>query len=436
MKTCFKLLLALLVVTNVYCHESDSHSGSEEYGRDGLVLTQEYVDSLGVCKSHAKILDLRYLNIIAIENNAFQNCEYLIKLELSYNRIRKIKANAFNGLFSLLELSLEFNQIEFIAPNAFDALINVKKFNINNNLLKVFDAITFNAMINLVELYCAHNNIKNVNWDFIFNPKLEVLDFKSNEISVISRCNGTITEACPNPDGPIPIDFKIRVLDLANNKIKYISEFDFYVCRRLEILILSHNKIEAIHSKAFTYNGAIVGLKLDNNKLKDLEPNTFSCICQVDQCYIECLSTSLPCQMQMNYLNLANNEFKKVKKHYFQHLRHLVKLTMSYNQIEEIENDSFVNNKELIDLKLDYNRIQTITKETFKGLFNMKFLDLSFNSISYIHEGALYFSSDLKKVCLYSNPITKDYDVVKYLCTQKNNPHCNVQVDKPCTCNE
>ena len=412
--------LILLIATSISLIGCD---GINYYEKEDVVLTAGLIKSLGY-NENSTVFNLRNLKITHISADAFNYFPNAVKIDLSYNKIKEINKETFDGLFVLIELLLNNNEIKHIGPNSFDSLVNLKLINLSFNQLRVFNAPTFNALINIVELYISNNHIEFLDWDNILNENLEVFDVHSNEITFMSLCNGTVTLLCPSVNGPFPIDFKFRVVDLSNNKLKAINEFDYYTTQRIEYLILSHNEIEYIHPRALLLNSALINLQLDYNRIRQIEPYTFDSL------------------INLRILNLSYNELKSFVARTFNPLIYLIELNISFNHLKSIDWDnlkivsleildaqsneidhlSLCNGKKyskrcpdfngpfpykfkLKNLNLKNNQLKKVSQYDFYRHHHLEIIVLSYNQIERIDSGAFVQNTELKELRLDYNKL-------------------------------
>uniref|UniRef100_A0A1B6HJ29 Ig-like domain-containing protein n=1 Tax=Homalodisca liturata TaxID=320908 RepID=A0A1B6HJ29_9HEMI len=198
-------------------------------------------------------------------------------------------------------------------------------------------------------------------------PYLEHIDFSENFISEV-------------PATVFHNLIYLRVLNLADNKLKklpsdllktqkrlselylaknYLSSTNYEVysnCSILKILDLSYNAISKLPDE-MSFNPSLVVLLLNNNRLKDIPASIFSTL------------------KQLQILNLANNEI-------------------------HITSDLFRRLNALENLDLQNNGIEKLPRDCFEGLTNLQVLNLSKNPIDSVDSDLLKTNSDLKTLVL------------------------------------
>jgi len=82
-------------------------------------------------------------------------------------------------------------------------------------------------------------------------------------------------------------------------------------------------------------------------------------------------------------------------------------------------------------MNMAHNKLQIISKDIFNPLYELKYLNLEYNRIIEFNQFALDDSRELRKVCLYENPIDK-YLKPQDICSALYNPECEVYINTPC----
>lgn len=151
----------------------------------------------------------------------------------------------------------------------FNFFSNIEIFNITNVGLQHLDVLSFYNGTNLKEIYMSQNKLKMiVNFLFIPNPELEVLDFSYNQIEKIN-----------------PMAFEgleqIQKIDVSHNKISSIDSRVFRHLKSLQSINLSHNKLRSLSpynfiSKKGNFVSDLKILNLDFNNLKKISPLTLT----------------------------------------------------------------------------------------------------------------------------------------------------------------
>uniref|UniRef100_A0A146LLJ9 Leucine-rich repeat-containing G-protein coupled receptor 6 n=4 Tax=Lygus hesperus TaxID=30085 RepID=A0A146LLJ9_LYGHE len=223
-------------------------------------------------------------------------------------------------------------------------------------------------------------------------------------------------------------------LDLMSNNITEIGEFDLAGLPELEELILTDNRLEKVHSRAFASNlhlkrlslqncglvdvnweifaplKKLTSLQLDQNEIWRVEPDAFENLTELkhlrlDSNRLKDIPTeALSLLPSLDALNLGNNQIKHIPVNAFSSLTELRILYAKRNQISTIHDDAFINLTSLRVLELDDNLLTHIPIALTK-LTDLQELSVSGNKIKYIPSGILQKSQGLAYLELKGNPL-------------------------------
>ncbi|XP_053686127.1 nyctalopin-like [Sabethes cyaneus] len=200
----------------------------------------------------------------------------------------------------------------------------------------------------------SSNAISNVHFTLGFYNQLEVLDISHNRLDTLGSKNFEAQE-------------KLRTLNLSDNVLVSLLKDSFRGLQRLDILLLNDNRIEKIHPTAFQGLNSLRILDLSNNQLVSFE-----------EVVLMPLGT-------LERLNLRNNQLLEVPyETNLQYLRSLHNLDLSVNLIESISNDSFEALRELRSLQLEGNVLTELDLGAFNGLNALKHINLADNNLTII----------------------------------------------------
>uniref|UniRef100_H3B818 Si:ch211-237i5.4 n=2 Tax=Latimeria chalumnae TaxID=7897 RepID=H3B818_LATCH len=177
------------------------------------------------------------------------------------------------------------------------------------------------------------------------------------------------------------------ILDLKHNDLTEIRAESFNALWSMKILILSNNKIEKIHLRAFQSFGFLEKLDLSHNCLNSL-PHDFS--------------ASL---VSLKELKLSSNRLEAVGFNSLQHFESLEKLDLSHNQIVSIERAAFRGLSRLRYLYLQSNRLAMVNNGFFFMLPNLEALLLGRNNITIIEAEAFTSLHTLNILGLIGNQL-------------------------------
>lgn len=342
-------------------------------------------------------LDLSSNRIEEIEVYAFYGLDKLESLNLGNNLIRIIQQGSFHGLGSLYSLGLNSQRLEIIRNNTFVGLTNLEVLDLRMNLIVTVDAFAFAGLDHVYNLYMGSNKIQHVvsntfqglismfslnltyygilNLDeraFVGLINLTMLDLSNNLLTSIKRFTFT------------GLDY-VSHLNISENKLKEIESGSFSGLFSMESLQLTGNRLTKIPGHMLADNKLLRYLDLTNNLLIDIEVNALA-----------------GSSMSLTNLNLYDNRFDFIKRHYFAGLVQLKALNLSYNLISAIESGSFSDSVNLVLLDLSRNCIFEIHEDLLSKLVNLNTIDLSKNTIKRISESAFKNQYNLR-VFKFSN---------------------------------
>ncbi|XP_058837217.1 leucine-rich repeat neuronal protein 3-like [Topomyia yanbarensis] len=200
----------------------------------------------------------------------------------------------------------------------------------------------------------SSNAITNVHFTLGFYYQLEVLDISHNRLDTLGSRN-------------FEAQAKLRTLNLSNNLLGNLLKDSFKGLQLLEILLLNDNRIEKIHPTAFHGLTSLLSLDLTNNQIVSFDEDVFRPLTTLER------------------LSLKNNQLLEVPYDTnLQFLRSLRHLDLSVNLIEFVANDSFEALRELRSLQLDGNVLTELDLGAFNGLNALKHIHMADNNLTLI----------------------------------------------------
>ena len=419
-------------------------------------------------KGHQKLsaLYLNGNNFVVLEN--FKNLSALLTLDLSFNLIKTVKRDALDGSCALRKLLLDnnqltrfpvfdsqttrlrimllsFNLIEHIPYDSFGRLTNLHTCNLSYNNITVFGPFLGEENNSIQSLHMSHNNIKNLaNISLLAFRKIKTVDLSNNLITDISEhywqegmtvvnlnLSGNLltTGTSVLHEWPIILYSRIRsVFDGTRNQIRYIPP-GFFV--RLEVAILSHNKITHIISEHFRGNESCIlkSLFVAWNSIVNIPPNTFEhCLSlqHIDfrgnplmrlEHSLQSLNRVVLSHTPLQSVPLENNVSSKLSMDNMTFFRNLsafnesrqiilpmlrYQLTLSRNHLLFFPT---IDAALLRLLDLSNNRISSIKNDSLLGLRSLAILNMSHNLLTVIQASLFSPWPRLKKIDLEDNRI-------------------------------
>ncbi|CAF1002247.1 unnamed protein product [Brachionus calyciflorus] len=201
--------------------------------------------------------------------------------------------------------------------------------------------------------------------------------------------------------------YYITILNLSNNKLKFVSDNLCYGCPKLKILNISDNLIDTISSNCFAKLINLEELNLSGNHLSLIAPRSFSnpslSILNLSRNKIKSLNAEAFIELpNLSVLNLSSNTISEISVQSFSNLFNLTELNLSSNEIY-VKNVSTQSVDKEIKKKRADKKVRTVIEECFKNLSKLKDLDLSVNNIEYLSESLFAHLVSLEKLNLSDN---------------------------------
>ncbi|XP_032164300.1 extracellular matrix protein 2 isoform X1 [Mustela erminea] len=289
--------------------------------------------------------------ITSVPDGAFNGLPNLERLDLSKNNITSpgIGAKAFKLLKKLMRLNMDGNNLAEIPSELPSALEELK---INENNLQAIDEESLSDLNQLVTLELEGNNLS--------ETSVSPLAFKSLKSLSYLRLGRNKFRIIPQG-----LPASIEELYLENNQIEEITEICFNHTRKINVIVLSYNKIEEsrIAPLAWINQENLESIDLSHNKLYHVP-------------------SYLP--KSLLHLVLLGNQIERIPGYVFGHMEPgLEYLYLSFNRLSDdgVDRVSFYGAyHSLRELFLDHNDLKSIPP----GIQEMKalhFLRLNNNKI-------------------------------------------------------
>ncbi|XP_013363106.1 PREDICTED: toll-like receptor 9 isoform X2 [Chinchilla lanigera] len=453
--------------------------------------------------SHLEGLVLKDSSLHTLEPRWFRGLENLTVLDLSENFLYDCitKTRAFQGLARLRKLNLSFNyckRVSFahrhLAPS-FGNLASLQELNLNGIFFRSLSENTLKPLVRLPLLQTLNLQMNFINQAqlSIFGafPNLSFVDLSDNRISGAPTLVKALGETgdenrvwlAPEDLAPAPLgkpkseDFMPRckgkfTLDLSGNNLVKVQSEMFTNLSRLRCLILSHNCIsQAVNGSQFQPLISLQVLDLSHNKLDLYHGLSFTELPQLRA--LDLSYNSQPFGMQgighnlsfvsrlqkLQYLSLAHNGINSrvnpqlcssslqaldfsgntvssmwaegdLYLHFFQGLKSLLRLDLSQNSLHTLlprNLDSLPKNltqlylrnnylaffnwsslvllPKLITLDLAGNQLKALTNGTLPNGTHLRHLDVSGNSITFVAPGFFALATELRELNLSKNSL-------------------------------
>lgn len=304
-----------------------------------------------------EVLNLTSNRLHHLETTTFRHLVETKELYLDRNRLVNIEG-ALGYLANLVILGISHNKLRSISSKTFYGNSLVTKLDLSHNLIRFIDRNAFTRMTSLNTLLLNENPITELDLFLESNLLLEQLD--------LTHCNlKRVVRDTPS---------QLKDLRLSNNKIKEISESDFFNPKAVTLLLLSENRIENLSDYAFHYMPYLEDLHISKNRLKRLPLHMPKRLYSLHASHnrIQVLNSKLFRKMhRLKYIFLNFNNISRIESGTFKNLPRLKHIDISHNNIKEITSDLFWNTENLEILDLSFNPIHTFETNCFLSMFNL-----------------------------------------------------------------
>lgn len=236
-------------------------------------------------------------NITQLQANTFQGCPNLLSFQLSQGVLQSIDVNAFSGLIHMNLLDLAKNAIKIIPPGLFDSLLNISTIRLNNNQIGSLDPLLFRNTVVLQMFDVRSNQITQIPAG-LFNgiPNMNDIAFSNNQLTNGSAFNSEWVDFSENmmttfyvtgPSNHIVISdnfittlscdtnlFNVTTFIAANNSLSTMKCIN--LMHNVTNLDISFNKFTVLKKKAFLNLLQLKYLDLEGNLFKKLNPTVLS----------------------------------------------------------------------------------------------------------------------------------------------------------------
>lgn len=328
-------------------------------------------------------LNLSYnLQLSAVPSTLFHPLSQLRSLDMSYCALKLLSPELLMKSSSLRKLSLKHNYIDELTEPAFQNLWNLTELDISQNLITNIRPGCFSHLPSLKQLNLSGNRLSSFKGEFFITrrsngTKLEVLDLSGNDLSYLFPSSFRVHPklqkliATQNRFSFFPAELVVglhhlQIVDLGENMLKSLEEFDFGKLPRLRTLKLNNNLLDSISETAFHNSTQLQVIDLSGNKLERLGERTFQGL------------------GRLQLLDLSNNLLSELPDSIFERskLRMLENINLSDNMFEvpplkTLQRQYFFLNS----VNLARNKLREIPPDD-SIMVNIKVLDLSFNNLT------------------------------------------------------
>ena len=214
--------------------------------------------------SRARILDLRWSDINALQEHDFSGLSSLEYLFLRGNHLTELPKEVFRGLYNLIDLYLTDNSLDTLPQGVFGDLNSLKLLYLNRNSLNTLPERVFSGLGSLEELWLFENSLRELpEATFQGMNYLEELWLQINSLNELS-----------------PRSFQglsnLKSLNLNANNLTTLPRGIFDGLKELQTLDLYNNYLNALPEGVFSGLSNLESLRLGNNNLENLSEGVFS----------------------------------------------------------------------------------------------------------------------------------------------------------------
>ena len=398
--------------------------------RNRMMMSQQQQQQSpeGVVKLKLICNDLLFFESV-LQSGQLRPFSGLQELEIDRCKLKIIRAKSFQGLSRLRKLSIRTGNAEWparsleISAGAFQlgSYSSLEDLHLGYNNIRTLPGDFLCQVGNLQTINLTHNLLSNINDLGLMQTSEDASgggssSSSSGEIEMeTTTMSVSVGGGAPAPSAPC--GSVLKSLDLSFNAIQSLGKF---ILPNLQSLRLDHNRVEELQPGAFNSLHQLRSLHLSSNLLYSLPSDAFSTTRHLRELYLQnnSLSELLPGlfskldhlhtldlshnQLSNNFmsaqtfenlarlviLNLSGNQLSHVSLTMFSDLRALQLLDLSDNLITRIEDLSFTSLKNLHALNLAQNRLTVVNAHTFTGLPVLHRLLLDYNSITSVHPDA------------------------------------------------
>uniref|UniRef100_A0A670Y7I8 Toll like receptor 7 n=1 Tax=Pseudonaja textilis TaxID=8673 RepID=A0A670Y7I8_PSETE len=251
------------------------------------------------CSNYGKTLDLSRNNIFFIRSSDFQQLSDLKCLNISNNAMSQaLEGSEFTHLSSLKCLDLSNNRIDLLHVKAFEKLKELEVLNLSDNSYYFkAEGVTLmlgftKYLVNLKILLMNGNEVSVFTDKGMESDSIKILEFRRNRLDILWKDgtneylalfkNLTTLESLDisenfltllPPDVFYNLPPKLKILKLANNRLKTFNWRHLPALTNLEVLDLSNNQLTTVPYELSNCTKTLQTFIVQNNKIRKLTDN-------------------------------------------------------------------------------------------------------------------------------------------------------------------
>jgi Leucine-rich repeat (LRR) protein len=340
-----------------------------------------------------KTIDLDGNHLRVIAERTFDYLDSVEVLKMSGNKIVALRNDAFSPFPNLVILDLGDNRISRMSRRVFKDLSQLKTLSLNRNKIESLDG-TLQYVPSLYQLNMANNRITSLGqFDLAPLGHAHYLDFRDN---LISSIHSQAFKDLVN----------LRYLFLNSNPLVVTPRFEFG-SQVLQLVDLSNCDMKRTPGP---FPSTVTDLRLGHNKIMKVEPDDLTNITDLQLLTLNdnelhfLADGSLSHLAQLQEVWLRQNSLVYIPRGLPSSVR---KVHMDSNNIQMIETGLFNNMSHLDYLTVENNQVGSIQPNTFAGLRFLTALNFQGNLIHTLEKDTFADLASLSTILLSSNPLRK-----------------------------
>uniref|UniRef100_H2XMU3 LRRNT domain-containing protein n=1 Tax=Ciona intestinalis TaxID=7719 RepID=H2XMU3_CIOIN len=298
-----------------------------------------------------RILDLSHNELTAIADHFLSRVPSLRYLTIKHSPLKKLPETFFSRTARIRRITLNENQLKSISPTLFLNCSALQKVDISGNKVTHFPPIalkTYQYLLNNTWLNVSSQTATRISV-YEASSSIRALDFSHNKLATFPRdvlkliiglktlnlSNNEIVITIQDLQTPL-FNRNLRVLDLSNNRIAYVTPALFSSLRNLMRLHLHGNSLTIFSLHFVVYSPYLKELTLQNNEIANLANDSFTTL------------------GNLRSLNLSRNRISHIDSGAFAGLLNLEILDLSDNRLTVFDG-SILNSPQLNTLILSNN---------------------------------------------------------------------------------
>ncbi|XP_039544316.1 toll-like receptor 22 [Pimephales promelas] len=351
-------------------------------------------------------------------------------LDISFNAFAQIQIGDFRHLSNLQDLNISNNKISQIQEGALDNLSNLTHLNLARNSLNTVSSGMLRGLSSLLVLRLDDNNIKDIEESaFSTLQNLKVLNLTQNHLHYIDRVKPVLAPPCLeelyigsnnftvfNSYEIATKPLSLKRLDLSNNPLATFQLTDniFPSLAHLDLSYCGQNGTMTWNVTENTFLSSVqtlyfMGVHMSPQSVADVLPSFRNSLNKIRlNGNVELNKTKLllnACSPALRVVRLNANKIKHLADHMFDPCSNLTELDLGENEISTLSQSVFRSFTQLKKLLLQINKLTRITN-SFQALSTLEFLDLSRNSIRELTCDDFANLTKVKTLYLYGNKIS------------------------------